>query len=196
MRDLPSRLAPHLLPDPGPVHAPQDARLAAVLLPLYHAKGEWQLLYTRRTDTVESHRGQVSFPGGMVEERDATPRETALREAEEEIGLDPAKVRILGSLDPMLTITQFKVIPFVGVIPWPTELRISTQEVATVFGVPLSWLLQEGNLEVRIQPEASLGLREAVHAFRPYQGEVIWGATARITLDLLRRLRSAGFTGN
>src|SRR5512134_3012468 len=91
----------------------EETRLkcAAVLIPLVWHDDEWHLLYTRRTDTVESHKGQVSFPGGACDEGEITPEQTALREAEEEIGLDAEDVKILGRLSNLITITYFRVTP-------------------------------------------------------------------------------------
>ncbi len=84
------------------------SKCAAVLIPLLRQDGEWHLLYTRRTDQVESHKGQVSFPGGACDDGETTPEQTALREAQEEIGLDPGGVRLLGRLNSMLTITSYR----------------------------------------------------------------------------------------
>jgi len=162
-----------------------DARPAAVLIPLYLDAGKWHALYTRRTNDVEAHRGQVSFPGGMVEASDADPRATALRETEEEIGLQGADVRILGQLDPLLTVTQFQIIPFVGVMPWPYTLNLNSSEVAKAFGVPLNWLAMRSNLEIKKRKPFIPGPEIDVYYFQPYQDEIIWGATARLTLQLL-----------
>src|SRR5215208_1915528 len=93
----------------------EETRLkcAAVLIPLVWQDEEWHLLYTRRTDTVESHKGQVSFPGGACDEGETTPEQTALREAEEEIGLNPNEVKVLGKLSTLITITYFRVTPVI-----------------------------------------------------------------------------------
>lgn len=182
--DLPRRLA-HLLRQRVPrVRAEWQAQPAAVLVPLYRDRNLWHALYTERTDRVDVHRGQVSFPGGRVERDDAGPEQAALREAAEEIGLRPEDVEVLGMLDPLLTITGFRVDPVVGVIPWPYPLRLNSHEVAGVFGVPLVWLADPANLETRRQ-EGPEGQPLTVHVFRPYEGRVIWGATARITLHLV-----------
>lgn len=158
---------------------------AAVLVPLYEDRGTWWLLYTRRTDSVDVHRGQVSFPGGRIDARDKGPIETALREAEEEVGIPSAQVEILGALGPLLTVTQFEITPVVGCIPRPTSLRLSTREVACAFGVPLPWLADPAHLhrEQRMPPVPGREIR--VYSFDPYLGETVWGATARITLDLI-----------
>ena len=125
----------------------QDTRLrcAAVLVPLVWHEREWHLLFTRRTDTVESHKGQVSFPGGSCDEGETTPEQTALREAEEEIGLRPSDVKILGKLTNLITITYFRVTPVVGVVKWPAVFRVGEHEVARVFTIPLGWLSNPSN---------------------------------------------------
>jgi 8-oxo-dGTP pyrophosphatase MutT (NUDIX family) len=105
----------------------EETRLkcAAVLVPLIWENDEWHILYTRRTDRVESHKGQVSFPGGACDEGETTPEQTALREAEEEIGLNPQHVKVLGRLANMITISNFRVTPVVGVITkWPTVFHV------------------------------------------------------------------------
>jgi 8-oxo-dGTP pyrophosphatase MutT (NUDIX family) len=159
-------------------------KCAAVLVPLIWQDEEWHLLFTRRTDKVESHKGQVSFPGGACDEGDSTPEETALREAEEEIGIDPRQVRILGRLANMITITSFRVTPVVGVIPWPMVFRVGTDEVERVFTIPLEWLTESRNRWEFPVPGRNRGLI----AYHPYDGELLWGATARMTVDFLRVL--------
>ncbi len=167
------------------VRAEWEARPAAVLIPIYLDQGEWFLVFTRRTEHVENHRGQVSFPGGLIEVDDRSAEETALREAEEEIGLQRDAVQILGSLDTLLTVTQFRIIPFIGRIPWPYQFTPNQDEVARVFAVPLPWLMDPENLEVRERRPLENGPSVPVYYFKPFEGEVIWGATARITLNLL-----------
>jgi 8-oxo-dGTP pyrophosphatase MutT (NUDIX family) len=162
-----------------------QAKPAAVLLPLYWDNEEWNLLYTRRTDSLESHKGQVSFPGGAVEEHDENAEHTALREAYEEIGIRHEDVEILGSFDKMLTISHFSVTPFVGKIPWPYNLKINHAEVATTFGAPLSWLIEPANLTSEERHIPSFGITVPVSFFKPYNNEIIWGATASITLNFL-----------
>jgi 8-oxo-dGTP pyrophosphatase MutT (NUDIX family) len=142
---------------------------------------EWHLLFTRRTDTVESHKGQVSFPGGACDEGETTPEETALREADEEIGIPPRDVRVLGRLSNLITITYFRVTPVVGVVRWPAVFRVGAHEVARVFTIPLAWLANSSN---RWQFEIP-GTRRSLIAYHPYDGELLWGATARMTVDLL-----------
>ena len=161
-----------------------ELKCAAVLVPLIWQDDEWHLLFTRRTDHVESHKGQVSFPGGACDEGESTPEQTALREAQEEIGLDPAKVRVLGRLANMITITSFRVTPVVGVIEWPAVFKVGEHEVARIFTIPLNWLADKRNRwEFNM-----LGRSRSLIAYHPYDGELLWGATARMTVDFLRVL--------
>src|SRR5215203_418544 len=115
-------------------------KCAAVLIPLVWDDDQWHLLFTRRTDTVESHKGQVSFPGGACDEGETTPEQTALREAEEEIGIQRTDVKVLGRLSNLITITYFRVTPVVGVVRWPAVFRVGAHEVARIFTMPLAWL--------------------------------------------------------
>jgi len=160
-------------------------KCAAVLVPLLRQDGEWNLLFTRRTDKVESHKGQVSFPGGACDDGETTPEQTALREAEEEIGIDPRNVRVLGRLPSMLTITSYRVTPVVGVIPWPTVFKPAQAEVARIFTMPLTWLAERSNRwEFNL-----LGRDHSVIVYHPFDGEILWGATARMTVDFLEILK-------
>lgn len=159
----------------------EKLKCAAVLVPLLRQNGEWHMLYTRRTDQVESHKGQVSFPGGACDEGETSPEQTALREAAEEIGLNPANVRILGRLRSMATITSYHVTPVVGVIPWPAVFRPAQAEVARIFTMPLTWLAERSNRwEFNM-----LGRKHSVIVYHPFDGETLWGATARMTVDFL-----------
>jgi 8-oxo-dGTP pyrophosphatase MutT (NUDIX family) len=159
-------------------------KCAAVLAPLTYHRGEWHVLFTRRTDRVESHKGQVSFPGGACDEGETTPEQTALREAEEELGIRPADVNILGRLSRMITVSSFRVSPVVGVIPWPYAFKVAGIEVARVFTIPLLWLANRNNYW-----EFPLGGADhTVIAYQPYDGELLWGATARMTVNFLKVL--------
>jgi len=169
---------------------------AAVLMPLAWREDEWHLLFTRRTNDVEHHKGQVSFPGGGCDAQDATPEQTALREAYEEIELEPGDVRLLGRLNEMVTITRFRVTPVIGIIPWPYDFRLSAAEVERVFSIPLTWLAQPANWEahyftpiVTAQVQADGAPRSfPVISYHPYAGENLWGASARMTQDFLKVL--------
>jgi 8-oxo-dGTP pyrophosphatase MutT (NUDIX family) len=159
-------------------------KCAAVLVPLLWQDQQWSLLFTRRTERVESHKGQVSFPGGGCDEGETTPEQTALREAQEEIGLDPQRVRVLGRLANMITITSFHVTPVVGVIEWPTVFAVGQHEVERIFTIPLYWLADTRN---RWEFHMSDRNRSLI-AFHPYDGELLWGATARMTVEFLKAL--------
>ncbi len=166
---------------------PDRLKCAAVLVPLLWADDQWNLLFTRRTERVESHKGQVSFPGGGCDEGETTPEETALREAWEEIGLDPQRVRILGRLANMITVTSFHVTPVVGVIEWPTVFTVGQHEVERIFTIPLYWLADPSHRWEFTMP----GRNRSLIAYHPYDGELLWGATARMTVDFLRVLNLA-----
>jgi 8-oxo-dGTP pyrophosphatase MutT (NUDIX family) len=186
MGDLRAHLRERLIKQQPRINTEWDARPAAVLLPLYQERDIWNLLFTRRTEFVESHRGQVSFPGGVIDAEDESPTQAALREIQEEIGIRPEDIEVLGMLDPLLTTTQYAITPIVGTFPWPYDLHINRDEVASVFGVSLEWLADENNLEVRRRDYPISGGSIPVYYFKPYQGEIIWGATALLTVNLLR----------
>ena len=163
-------------------------KCAAVLVPLVWREDEWHLLYTRRTQTVENHKGQVSFPGGVCDGDESTPEATALREAEEEIGLKPGHVRLLGRLNDVLTITRYRVTPVVGVIPWPYEFRLSAVEVECAFTIPLLWLSRRENWDEYTFTPDGAPRPFPVMTYHPYDGETLWGASARMTQIFLRVL--------
>lgn len=162
-------------------------RRAGVLVPLFFADGKWSLLFTRRTDTVNDHKGQVSFPGGMAEPADIMVSTTAVREAWEEIGLKPSDVKIVGSLPDFHTVTDFLITPIVSIISWPFKMTLSHDEVARVFTIPLEWLIQEGNW---VERSLTIGDRciDNVVFYKDFDGEMLWGVTAKITLNLLEEL--------
>jgi len=163
-------------------------RCAAVLIPLLWQAGKWHLLFTRRTDRVESHKGQVSFPGGECDNEEATAEDTALREAHEEIGLHPSDVRIIGRLNDIVTITHYRVTPVVGVIPYSYHFQLSEHEVSRVFTIPLDWLAQRENWDEHDLDLDGLPQAWPVIIYHPYDGEVLWGASARMTHTFLRVL--------
>ncbi len=162
-------------------------RMAAVLVPMLWSEEQWHLLFTRRAETVHSHKGQVSFPGGAAEPEDAALEDTALREAFEEIGLKQDEVRIFGRLNSRPTVSSYLVTPVVGRIRWPNEFNLSTAEVSRLFTIPLAWLADPSNREERLRSFTS-SYSEKVIYYQPYHGEILWGASARITMDLLHAL--------
>jgi len=181
---LRAQLAAH----PPQTKAEWEARPAAVLVPLYVDRGEWHVLLTQRTDLVEHHKGQVAFPGGRVDADDGDRVQTALREAEEEIGLKREEVVVLGQLDELLTVTQYRITPVVGVIPWPYRFVLSAVELSEAFGVPLRWLADPAHLETQYREPLVPGPPIPVFYFY-YEGRTIWGATARMLLNLLEIVR-------
>ncbi len=188
MDNLPEFLRERLAERPPVIRPEWEVRPAAVLVPLYLDGGEWHVLFTQRTDMVETHKGQVSFPGGGVDPGDTSRVETALREAEEEIGLRREDVTVLGQLDELLTVTQYHITPIVGLFPWPYPFVLSTAELSEVFGAPLAWLADPANLEIRMREPIVPGRKIPVY-FLHYQGYTIWGATARMLLNLIEVAR-------
>lgn len=170
----------------GDEDALRNYKPAAVLLPLLRTNDEWHLLYTHRSDGLMNHSGQVSFPGGSWESGDADLTATALREAWEEVGIRPQDVRVLGQMQPMGIITHFLVTPVVGVIPWPYLLHLFDGEVTRAFTAPLKWLADPSNYYYSAHMVE--GQSYQVGYYQPYEGETIWGATAKITQDFLHLL--------
>jgi 8-oxo-dGTP pyrophosphatase MutT (NUDIX family) len=163
---------------------------AAVLLLLYEKAGEPYIVLTRRTEDVEHHKGEISFPGGAFDPQDGDLLTTALREAEEEIGVRPEDVQVLGRLDDMITITGFAVSPFVGLLPTPSyPFAVNALEVAELVEVPLPHLMDERNLE---QDEDRLGNRWWPILAYHYGEHRIWGATARILKGFFDHLAASG----
>ena len=174
------------LPDTGTLEEgvpPGPLRPAAVLVPIVLREPEPTVLLTRRTDHLHHHPGQVSFPGGRVEDEDTSPIETALRETEEEISLHRAHVELLGCLPQYQTGTGFDITPVVGLVTPPFELQLDPFEVAEAFEVPLSFLLDESNHQ---RHSAMIrGARREYYAM-PYGEYFIWGATAGMLVSLQR----------
>jgi 8-oxo-dGTP pyrophosphatase MutT (NUDIX family) len=154
---------------------------AAVLVPFIDRPDELTVLLTERTSHLAHHAGQVSFPGGHIEAQDGGPVDTALRETEEEIGLDRRRVAIIGHLDKYITRTGFAVRPVVGVVSPPFVLKPDPHEVAEIFEVPLSFLLNRDNHQ-RCTAEFE-GVTRHFWAM-PYRGHFIWGATAGMLVAL------------
>jgi 8-oxo-dGTP pyrophosphatase MutT (NUDIX family) len=164
---------------------------AAVLMPLFERDGGLHVVYIRRSDHVASHRGQVAFPGGRVDPVDATLLDAALREAHEEVGIHPSTVEVVGAFPTMQTTTSGIVVaPFVGVIPSDAPLKPQISEVAEIFDVPLTALRDpkfRGDYEWKSDRPAS---RSSKFPAILHGGQIIWGLTLRITLNLLELLDS------
>ena len=162
-------------------------RDAAVLVPLVRRGADLHLLLTRRTEHLTHHAGQISFPGGRIEPFDIDPLAAALRESEEEIGLPGPAVEALGYLDPLATITGFRVLPVVGVIAELPPLRLDPNEVAAVFEVPLAWVLERAHQQRRAREFR--GRIRHYHVIE-YGEHHIWGATASMIVNLADRLEA------
>jgi len=160
-------------------------RPAAVLLPVVAHDGGLTVLLTRRTDHLHHHAGQICFPGGRVEDRDGGVVDAALREAHEEIGLDPGRVAPVGLLDDYETVTGFLVTPVVGFVTPGFRLVLDDFEVADAFEVPLPFLLDPDNHQ--IHSRIRHGERRHYYVFE-YGERYIWGATAGMLMNLYRRL--------
>jgi 8-oxo-dGTP pyrophosphatase MutT (NUDIX family) len=155
---------------------------ASVMVPLFQKEDGLHIVLTKRTDEMKAHPGEISFPGGMYEERDADTMKTALRECCEEIGVRASDVEIIGRMDDERTLTGFVITPYVGIIPYPYAFKISQKEVAYLVHLPFERL--RGCDLVREQTEYR-GRVETIDALY-YNGERIWGATCRMLLKLKR----------
>ncbi|MGD0795526.1 MAG: CoA pyrophosphatase [Dehalococcoidales bacterium] len=163
---------------------------SAVLIPLYQEQGQYYIVFIKRTDIVKTHKGQVSFPGGGRDSCDKTLRDTAIREACEEIGLRAEDIDVIGELDDEITTTSnYIVTPFVAMIPWPYKFTIEKAEVDEIISVPVSALLDRANIRPAIE---TLDGGIVVDSYNYlYQGKIIWGATARILQKFLEIFKAA-----
>ena len=178
---LKERLPLELTPPP----ASAELVPAGVLVPVFLRNGELQVLFTQRTQTVKDHRGQISFPGGVRDAADPHLLATALRETQEEIGLDHSLVEVLGSLPPIATLTGYFITSFVGLIPYPYDFHPNPREVQRLLLLPLAGFYaperwSSGSYHYQ-------GRTTRVCCWRANH-EVIWGATARMLLNLLALL--------
>ena len=164
------------------------ATVAAVLVPIVAHAGGLTVLFTKRTPHLKAHSGQVSFPGGRAEPEDPSLEYTALREAQEEIGLPMDRVEVLARLPEYLTRTGFRVTPVVGVLTPPLELVPDAREVDEVFEVPLAFILDPANHR---RESRQIGERLASYYVIEHHGRVIWGATAGMLVNFCRSLASA-----
>ena len=174
-------------PQPPPFEMP-GSRPAAVLVPLFEADGEAHVILTKRPDTMPSHQGEISFPGGGLRAGvDASLQDAALRESEEEIGLPPAAVDVVAQLDTIATVgSRFTITPFVGLIDPLLPLVPHPGEVVGILQVPLSELLEDDAFH-----EEYWGSTDRAISFFELPGETVWGATARVLVSFLAHLTAS-----
>jgi 8-oxo-dGTP pyrophosphatase MutT (NUDIX family) len=166
--------------------APSERTPAAVLVPLVQRQSGWTVLLTQRAATLKDHAGQISFPGGRIDPQDADAWRAALREAHEEIGLDPSFVTVAGLSSTYQTRTGYDITPVVGFVRPGFHLTPNPDEVADVFEVPFAFLMEPGNHERQFRDQAD-GMRRYFYAMS-YEDRVIWGATAGMVRVLYERL--------
>jgi 8-oxo-dGTP pyrophosphatase MutT (NUDIX family) len=160
---------------------------SAVLLPLYYKEEQIYILFTQRSNLVLHHKGQICFPGGSYKYGDTGLLQTALREAEEEIGLKAEDVEILGELDDISTTSSgYAISPFIALIPHPYQFKVNLQEITQMFSIPLSKLMDDTILKY-----GHTGSVEQcqISSYYQYRGHIIWGVTARILSQFLELLK-------
>jgi 8-oxo-dGTP pyrophosphatase MutT (NUDIX family) len=167
-----------------------DEGRAAVLMPIFQKENDCFFLLTQRTHNVETHKGQISFPGGVAE-GDEAPNQTALRETWEEIGLASDRIELLGEFDEYLSVTGLIVTPFVGRIDYPFDLNPNLNEVEQILHVPLSLFRDESCLRIEIRRRFD---REQPVYFYNFHGRDVWGLTAQIIRDFIQLLDCASAT--
>jgi 8-oxo-dGTP pyrophosphatase MutT (NUDIX family) len=179
-KDLPQAIK-EILSARTPKRIPDEKCLykhAGVLVPIYRQGSDYMILFTKRTHKLEHHKGQISFPGGSVDEEDNSVKDTVLREAREEIGLLKEDVELLGRIDDTMTVvSDFIVHPFVGHIPYPYDFTLNTDEVARLIKVPLKAFHPENTGKGTSFEYEGEAYKTPTYE---YKGDVIWGATARI----------------
>jgi len=171
------RMEKHFPPNPVP---------AAVLVPLVDRPQGMTVLLTQRASQLARHAAQIAFPGGRVDDTDADLASAALREAREEIGLEPARVQVFGYLPDHVVISGFRVTPVLGLVTPPFSLELNPHEVAGAFEVPLEHVLDSANHKARLR---KVGDEEMLLYDIPWEGQQIWGATAGMLLTFVRMLR-------
>lgn len=170
--------------------AVSNYRKASVLIPFVRKNDAWHIVFIRRADSEKDrHSGQVAFVGGKSEIIDNSEIDTALRETQEEIGVSPTDVKILGQLGFHYSISSFEISPIVATIPWPYNLKLDPAEVSRTFTLPLAWLADENNYEIRKHQLPESNRQVPVVYFDEFEGELLWGATARMILTLIKVLK-------
>jgi 8-oxo-dGTP pyrophosphatase MutT (NUDIX family) len=166
-----------------------DPRPAAVLLPLLKFDEQWHILFIRRTVVDgDFHSGQVALPGGTRDPDDADNVAAAIRETNEELGIEAKEIQVLGTLNDFITISNYQVTPVIAAVNWPLPLTLAADEVARAFTIPLGWLADEANHEIKHRHLPNgLGSTSVIY-FNHYDGEQLWGATARFIFEFLKIL--------
>lgn len=183
--ELVKRIQEHLLPvNPLPNAIEDHLRPAAILVPLFLDQGTWKLLYIRRSNIGEFHRGEVAFPGGGKETIDQNMADTALRETREELGILPENIRILGEMEPIGTVSRYFVTPIVAFLTLPMNIEPDPIEVDRVFSIPLDWLMDNSNWQLTTFEVTGRGKVSTI-VYNTFDNEKLWGFTARVTLNLI-----------
>lgn len=168
----------------------QEYRKASVLIPFVKQDNEWHIVFIRRADSdKDRHSGQVAFVGGKAEDFDNSEIDTALRETQEEIGVNPEDVKVLGELGSHFSLSRFQITPVVATIPWPYDLTIDPAEVSHTFTLPLAWLADDSNYEIINRQPPESDQQVPVVYFNEFEGELLWGATAKMMLSLIKTLK-------
>jgi len=162
-------------------------RKAAVLVPFCCRDNKLHIIFTRRTELVLDHKGQVAFPGGAVEPEDVDSTQTALRECFEEIGVRPEEVEVLGRMKDYMTISDFVISPVIGFTEWKENYLTSPNEVSRVFSVPVDFLTDVRNISVERRTLPN-GVNTKLFLYEKYDGEIVWGITGRIAVRLMKAL--------
>ncbi len=191
--DSPDDIALHQNADSPRVEALYHA---AVLIPLVWQDNQWKILFIRRAqNTRDRHSGQVAFPGGRIEPSDSSPIAAALRETHEEIGVAAEQIKVIGCIEPYTTVSNYEVTPVAGVVNWPTTLKLQSSEVARAFLIPLDWLRERENFTFRARQnmDPQSARRHPIIVYEPFDDEILWGATARMTINFLKALDEGKF---
>lgn len=184
-------------PEDAALHQNSDApaakamRHAAVLIPLVMHDAQWQILFIRRAQNDrDRHSGQVAFPGGRIETNDTDATAAALRETREEIGVPHEHINVLGQISAYITVSSYEVTPVVGIVDWPTTLSLQSSEVARAFLIPLDWLRNRNNFSFRARQnmDPQSARRHPIIVYNRFDDEILWGATARMTLNFIKAL--------
>ncbi len=161
---------------------------AAVLLPLLQVASEWHLLFIRRAAIAgDIHSAQVAFPGGVAG-HDEDVVSNALRETQEEVGVAPADINLLGVLPRFMSVSKYIVSPVVGILPWPYTLTLQASEVSRAFTIPLTWLADPANYRIENRFIEQFNMHSDIIYYQEYDNEVLWGLTARIVHAFLELL--------